>query len=177
MDGTRHAGCARYLPRYSTPKTWEDTVRRWRRSGGFTFIEMLIVLVIAGLIFAISVKSVRGAFAGSARRSATREVTSYLFRARSIGVQQSRHSYLVRSGNILKVVVDSAGTKVQVGTQLDMNARYSATLNATTDSIHFDPRGFVLIPPSGTPQIMISRGTQTDTLCVTGLGRIAIRGC
>ncbi len=144
---------------------------------GFTFVEMLIVMIIAGLIYAISVKSVRGAFAAGERRSATREVTSYLFRARTIGVQQSRRAWLVRSGNILKVIVDSSGTKVQVGTQIDMNARHGVTMSATpTDSIQFDPRGFVVLPAS-TPKLIITRGTQADTLCVTGLGRIAVRGC
>ncbi|HEV2671325.1 MAG TPA: prepilin-type N-terminal cleavage/methylation domain-containing protein [Gemmatimonadales bacterium] len=144
---------------------------------GFTFLEILMVMIVAGLIFAISIKSVRGAFAASARRSATREVTAYLFRARSIGVQQSRRSWLVRSGNVLKIVIDSAGTLVQVGTQIDMNARYAATLSATPkDSIQFDPRGFVVVPGS-TPKLIVTRGTSSDTLCVTGLGRITVRGC
>jgi hypothetical protein len=84
---------------------------------------------------------------------------------------------VVRGGNTLKVVVDSAGTKVQVGTIIDMNARYTATLSATPkDSIEFDPRGFVVLPAS-TPKIIVTRGSVADTLCVTGLGRITVKGC
>jgi prepilin-type N-terminal cleavage/methylation domain-containing protein len=144
---------------------------------GFTFIEMMIVLVIAGLVYAISVKPVRGAFVAASRRAATREVTSYLFRARTIGIQQSRRAWLVRSGNVLKVMVDSSGTPVQVGTTIDMNARYGATLSATPkDTITFDPRGFVVIAGS-TPKLIITLSPSADTLCVTGLGRIAVRGC
>ena len=113
----------------------------------------------------------------ASRRAATREVTSYLFRARAIGVQQSRRAWVVRNGNTLKVIVDSAGTKVQIGTIIDMNARYGATLSATPkDSIEFDPRGFVVVPAS-TPKIIITRSPAADTLCVTGLGRITVRGC
>jgi prepilin-type N-terminal cleavage/methylation domain-containing protein len=148
-----------------------------RNRAGFTFIEILIVMIVAGLVYAIAIKPVRGAFLGASRRAASREVTAYLFRARMIGIQQSRRAWLVRGGNTLKIVVDSAGTKVQVGTTIDMNARYSATLSATpTDSIQFDPRGFVVLPPS-TPKLIVTLSTRADTLCVTGLGRITVSGC
>ena len=144
---------------------------------GFTFIEIMIVLVIAGLVYAIAARPVRGAFGAASRRAATREVTSYLFRARAIAVQQSRRAWVVRAGNTLKIIVDSAGTKVQIGTIIDMNARYGATLSATPkDSIEFDPRGFVVLPAS-TPRIIVTRLPAVDTLCVTGLGRITVRGC
>ena len=144
---------------------------------GFTFIEMMIVMIMAGLVYAIAVKPVRGAFVAASRRAATREVISYLFRARTIGIQQSRRAWLVRSGNSLKIIVDSSGTKVQVGTTIDMNLRYSATLTATPkDSIEFDPRGFVVLPAS-TPKLIVALATGVDTLCVSGLGRIAVRGC
>lgn len=148
-----------------------------RNRTGFTFIEMMIVLVIAGLVYSIAARPVRGAFVAASRRAATREVTAYLFRARMIGIQQSRRTWLVRSGNVLKIIVDSAGTKVQVGTLIDMNARYSATLTATPkDSIEFDPRGFVVMPAS-TPKLIVTKSPGVDTLCVTGLGRITLRGC
>lgn len=144
---------------------------------GFSLIEIMMVLVIAGLVYAIAARPVRGAFGAASRRAATREVTSYLFRARAIGVQQSRRAWVVRAGNTLKIIVDSAGTKVQVGTIIDMNARYGATLSATPkDSIEFDPRGFVVLPAS-TPKIIVTRPPNVDTLCVTGLGRITLRGC
>jgi len=144
---------------------------------GFTFIEMMIVLVIAGLVYAIAARPVRGAFVAASRRSATREVTAYLFRTRTIGIQQSRRAWLVRSGDVLKIIVDSSGTKVQIGTSVDMNARYGATLTALPkDSIEFDPRGFVVLPAS-TPKIIVTRSLGVDTLCVTGLGRITVRGC
>jgi prepilin-type N-terminal cleavage/methylation domain-containing protein len=148
-----------------------------RNRSGFTFIEMMIVMIIAGLVYAICIKPVRGAFVAASRRAATREVTAYLFRARTVGIQQSRRSWLVRSGNTLKIIVDSSGTKVQVGTTIDMNVSYQATLTALPkDSIEFDPRGFVVLPAS-TPKLIVARSTGVDTLCVTGLGRIAVKGC
>ena len=144
---------------------------------GFTFIEMMIVFVIVGLVYAIAVKPVRGAFVAASRRAATREVTMYLLRARFTGIQQSRRAWLVRSGNLLKIIVDSSGTKVQAGTTVDMFARYNATLTVSPkDSIEFDPRGFAVLP-AATPKIIVTIAPGVDTLCVTGLGRIAVRGC
>src|SRR5205814_1725482 len=106
------------------------SISRRSRTAGFTFIEMLLVFVIMGLMLSITVKSVRGTWVASSRRSASREVTSYLFRARAIAIQQSRTAWLVRSGNVLKIMVDSSGTPVRLGTQIDMSARYGATLGA-----------------------------------------------
>src|SRR2546429_1422759 len=106
------------------------SISRRPRIAGFTFIEMLLVFVIMGIMLSITVKSVRGTWVASSRRSASREVTSYLFRARAIAIQQSRTAWLVRSGNVLKIMVDSSGTPVRLGTQIDMSARYGATLRS-----------------------------------------------
>src|SRR5205809_640330 len=122
------------------------SISRRPRIAGFTFIEMLLVFVIMGIMLSITVKSVRGTWVASSRRSASREVTSYLFRARAIAIQQSRTAWLVRSGNVLKIMVDSSGTPVRLGTQIDMSARYGATLGAPSgkDTVQFDPRGFAV---------------------------------
>src|SRR5256886_6717271 len=55
-------------------------------------------------------------------------------------------AWLVRSGNVLKILVDSSGTPVRLGTQIDMSARYGATLGAPSgkDTVQFDPRGFAV---------------------------------
>src|SRR6059036_1414360 len=122
------------------------TLSRRSQAAGFTFIEMMIVFVVLGIMLSIMVKSVRGTWVASSRRSGSREVTAYLFRARTIAIQQSRTAWLVRSGNVLKIMVDSSGTPVQLRTQIDMSARYGATLGAPSgkDTIQFDPRGFAV---------------------------------
>src|SRR5881409_4309245 len=106
------------------------TLSRRSQAAGFTFIEMMIVFVVLGIMLSIMVKSVRGTWVASSRRSGSREVTAYLFRTRAIAIQQSWTAWLVRSGNVLKIMVDSSGTPVRLGTQIDMSARYGATLGA-----------------------------------------------
>jgi Tfp pilus assembly protein FimT len=140
-------------------------------------IEMIMVFVVMGVMLSILTKSVRGTWLASSRRSASREVTSYLFRARTIAIQQSRTSWLVRNGNVLKILVDSSGTPVQLGTQIDMSLRYGATLTESPkDTVQFDPRGFIT-NATQTPKLVVSIGAAADTLCVTGLGRITTRSC
>ena len=153
------------------------TLSRRSQAAGFTFIEMLLVFVIMGIMLSITVKSVRGTWVASSRRSGSREVTAYLFRARTIAIQQSRTAWLVRSGNVLKILVDSSGTPVQLRTSIDMAQRYGATLTASPkDTIQFDPRGFVA-NVTQTPKLIVKIGAVADTLCVTGLGRITTRSC
>jgi prepilin-type N-terminal cleavage/methylation domain-containing protein len=144
---------------------------------GFTFWELMVVLLIIGMVAAILSTRVSGISTSSKRRSARREATAYLFRARAIAIQQSRSAWLVRNGNTIKVLVDSSGTKVQLGSVADLGTAFGSTLSASPkDTIQFDPRGFAVIGAS-TPKLMLALSGKTDTLCVTGLGRITTSGC
>src|SRR5439155_792367 len=134
----------RSQPLFQEAFVLNSSMSRRSRTAGFTFIEMLLVFVIMGIMLSITVKSVRGTWVASSRRSGSREVTAYLFRARAIAIQQSRTAWLVRSGNVLKIMVDSSGTPVRLGTSIDLSQRYGATLSASPkDAVQFDPRGFV----------------------------------
>ena len=79
----------------------------------------------------------------------------------------------MRNGNTLKILVDSLGTKVQIGTIIDMNARYSATLTATpSDSIQFDPRGLSMDGVTTTVQIAGAIAGGYDSLLVNTIGKV-----
>jgi type II secretory pathway pseudopilin PulG len=142
-------------------------------------IELLTVMVVIGLMTAIMMKPIAGAFAQSSRRAATRDVATYLFRARTIAVQQSRASELVRNGNLVQIRVDSSGTKVPLGTTRDLAQAYGVTLTASSgaaaDTIRFDTRGFTANAAT-LPKIFITR-SGVDTICVSGLGRVSSRSC
>ena len=153
-----------------------------RQRAGFTILELLVVCVIAGVIIAITGRGIASAYAGNSRTSATRVVSSTLFQARAIAIQRSRQSWLVRSGNTLKILGDSSGTKVQLGKTLDVSQRYGVTLTSvaspliTDTTVSFDSRG--LITGSVTAfKIIVTKGSLADTLCVSGLGNTRARGC
>ncbi len=143
-------------------------------------IELIIVFVVAGLLLSITVRAVRGTWVASSRHSAIRDVTSYLFRGRSIAIQQSRAAWVVKSGTtILKIMVDSSGTPVQLGSQIDFSKRYGATLAfspSPRDDVQFDPRGYA-VGVTTAPKFIIALGGRTDTVCVTSLGKITTRSC
>jgi prepilin-type N-terminal cleavage/methylation domain-containing protein len=146
------------------------------RVAGFTMLELLIVFVVFGVLLSVSVRAVRGSWVAASRRSASRDVTAYLYRARGIAIQQSRAAWLVRSGNVLKIMVDSSGTPVQLGSQINFLQRYGATLAASPkDTVAFDQRGFAVVTTA--PKIIVALGGRTDTVCVTGLGKITTRSC
>ncbi|HEV8234852.1 MAG TPA: type II secretion system protein [Gemmatimonadaceae bacterium] len=152
-----------------------------RKRSGFTILELLVVFTIAGVLIAITGKGLASAFAGNSRTSAVRVAGTTLFQARAIAIQRSRQSWLVRSGNTLKILADSLGTQVQVGKTVDLSQRYGVTLGSVSvppgnDIVSFDPRGLI----TGTVtayKLTVTRGTKVDTLCVTGLGNTRSRGC
>src|SRR5207249_9722867 len=94
-------------------------------------LELIIVFVVLGIMLSFMVRAVRGSWVASSRRSASRDVTAYLYRARGMAIQQSRSAWLVRSGNILKILVDSSGTPAQLGSQINFSQRYGATLGVS----------------------------------------------
>src|SRR5438034_4423543 len=151
-----------------------STTQRYRVAG-FTMLELIIVFVVLGIMLSFMVRAVRGSWVAASRRSASRDVTAYLYRARGIAIQQSRAAWLVRSGSVLKIMVDSSGTPVQLGSQIDFFQRYGATLGGK-DTVQFDPRGFALGLTTA-PKFIVALGGRTDTVCVTGLGKITTRSC
>jgi prepilin-type N-terminal cleavage/methylation domain-containing protein len=155
------------------------TQPRIGRYRGFTLIEIVLVTTILGVMAAILMPPLRTTFSANTRHAARREALSYIYKAQAVAVQQSRRSYLVRNGNTLKVLVDSSGTKLQQAAVLDLRATFGATIAATpSDTISFDPRGFALLS-GATAKLVLTIGTSSvaDTVCVTGLSRIATRSC
>jgi prepilin-type N-terminal cleavage/methylation domain-containing protein len=157
---------------------------RPRHRSGFTILELVVVMTIAGIIIAITGRGIASAYAGNNRTSASRVVSSTLFQARALAIQRSMRSTLVRSGSTILIFGDSgsAATRVQLGKTVDVNQRYGVTLTSNVspaiprDSIFFDPRG-VLTGAVTNYKIIVTKGTKADTVCVSGLGTTLARGC
>jgi prepilin-type N-terminal cleavage/methylation domain-containing protein len=155
------------------------TMRSAAGRRGFSLVEVVVIMTILGVVAAMLMPTLRKSFASNTRHSARREALSFLYRAQATAVQYSRRSWLIRSGNTLKVIVDSSGTIVQRGSTLDLNKSFGATLTAApNDTIPFDPRGFAVLTGS-TPKLIVTVTSISgaDTICVTGLSRIATSAC
>ena len=142
---------------------------------GMTAIELIIVMAIMGILVTFAWKPISQTWDESSRRAATREVASYLHRARAASVQRSRRTWFVRTGDAVKILTDSSGVIVPYGTQIDVYGRHGVKLTSTADTVAFDPRGFAKTLVS--PRFVVTGSTGADTLCVTGLGTVKTRQC
>ena len=148
-------------------------------------ISMVLIGLVGGLIVGFLLKQQRF-YAGTNEilltRTQVRQAAAMLpSDLRAIAIQRSRQSWLVRSGNTLKVLGDSAGVKVQLGRTVDLFTRNGVTLSSAStppgrDTVSFDPRG-ILFGTTTAYKLIIAKGGKADTLCVSGIGNTRARGC
>ncbi len=145
-----------------------------RARRGFTMIEMLLVIVIAGLIMGVAIPTFLKFSDKSALRSAAVAVSSMHARARIAAIQRGRNTRLKMSATNSTMVVistNAAGTGVDtIGKLENLNTRFGITFTTTRDSLTFTPRG-IGFETSGTTIILL-KGTKADTLTVTAAGRM-----
>lgn len=140
---------------------------------GFTVLELLVVLAIAGIMMAFAYPRYRESMDGEAVLGARRELMSQLARARATAAQRGCRSELQFRASSALAYVTSCRT---VGTGLDtigeisqFGARYSVTMTSTADSLGFGPTSIGL----GTGPITVSfmRGADTASVIISSVGR------
>lgn len=141
---------------------------------GFTLIEVMIVIVVAGLLFMIGLPRLRDAVVRNNVYQSRVAVSGLYARARAASIEQGRMGYLAISGNrvtvLLRIAPAGAAWADTVGVVEDLNARYGVTVTASDDTIRFDPRGFGL--NGVTESIAVSRDGIADTVFISAFGRI-----
>lgn len=147
-----------------------------RQRPGFTFIEILIVMIIAGIVLAIAAPRLGTASSRSDVRSAKQEVAAYLSHARAAAIQQGREARFVVDGNNIRVIVDNGDGTWALAADHNVGAETGATLSATRDSVRFDPRGLA-IGNNPIATIVATKNDFRDSVCVIGLGRIDTDRC
>src|SRR5438094_8151851 len=117
------------------------------RTRGFTFIEVLIVMVLIGIIAALGIPRIRDAIQKNNVRGARAALGTLVAKARGAAVQRGCRSAIhFTSGTAGTVwitackVSNSALTDTLGGVE-QLAARYSVTLTAGADSVTFMPNG------------------------------------
>jgi prepilin-type N-terminal cleavage/methylation domain-containing protein len=148
-----------------------------RNHSGYTLAEMIVVLVIFGVVTALSIPRLHGAQSSGSLRSARMQTAVYLAQAQNLAIQRGREAWFVRSGNIISVSVDSSGTQVVYGRPHDLSKEHGVTIPSTThDVIKFDSRGFAI--GAGTVEtVVLTRDGMRDSVCMSKLGKLINRGC
>lgn len=152
---------------------------RYTNRRGFTAIELIIVVTIVGVLATVAIPRTRDTYARSQLRSAKQELAVTIVRARATAIQNGRPARFVRQGNVVKVVLESGGQLVPVGTDNDLYKEFGVAVETAPSEIRFDPRGFAfgITAPSGYQSVRVSRGALGDSVCVTRFGRISRRTC
>jgi prepilin-type N-terminal cleavage/methylation domain-containing protein len=152
----------------------EDDMIALRRNG-FTLIELLIVVTIVGILTIVTAPTGRRIMVNNAVRSAKQEVAATLAVARASAIHNGRTTRFVRSGNIVHVRLEVGSQYDTVGVPLNLY-EHRVAISMSPDTIRFDPRGFAPGVSGAYQAIRLSRGTRTDSVCVTRFGRIIAEG-
>jgi prepilin-type N-terminal cleavage/methylation domain-containing protein len=149
----------------------------FRNRSGYTIMEMIVVLVIFGLVTGLSMPRLHAASSSAGLRSARLQTAVYLAQAHSLAIQRGREAWFLRSGNTIKVTVDSAGTQIIYGRVHDLSREHSVTIPSTShDTIRFDARGYA-IGAGSIEKVLLTRDGLSDSVCVSKLGKVINRGC
>lgn len=145
---------------------------RHRDRLGYTLAELLVVIVIAGIVATIAVPKLSNVVRHLSARSAVSTVVSDLMLARTQAVREGRTVSLRVTGTAAyQVTVDVGANPVRTLKTVNVaGTQQSVTLGPTGTTVSFDPRG-MLRAGSGS-ELRIMRGTQTDTISISAVGRV-----
>ena len=130
-----------------------------------TKLELITIAVLVAVGSLFMTRALLPAQEWRSRQGAIDDTGRYIYKARAIALRSSRNTWLVRDGNVLTVFIDSAGTPTRVGSSIDLRDRYGVNLDATRDTVAFDPRGFVR---SSAPIFVLRSKHTKDIVCVPG---------
>ena len=146
------------------------------RTRGFTFIEVLIVMVLIGIIAALGIPRIRDAIQKNNVRGARAALGTLVAKARGAAVQRGCRSAIhFTSGTAGTVwitackVSNSALTDTLGGVE-QLAVRYNLTLTAGADSVTFMPNG---VSPDNTLTVLrVSSNGITDSVMINQVGEV-----
>lgn len=145
------------------------------RRGGFTLPEMLVVLVVMGIMAAMAGPRLLRWVQVTSQRSVANQLVADLGRARAAAAREGQTaSVRVVSPTVYTVTIDSTtGGAARVIRRVDLARVNAATTFASTvgSRISFDSRGIYRGDLSSTTSLVVRRGTSSDTVRVTQVGR------
>jgi len=143
------------------------------RVGGFTLVEVLLVMAIIGIASAFAIPNMRNAMNREATKAARREVTTQVMRARSAAVQRGCRAtiHLRATGNLAWVTsCKMTGSGIDtIGSISRLGSRHGIKMTTTADSLPFASNGIGL--GAATIALTFTKGGAASSLSLTRVGR------
>lgn len=142
-----------------------------RSPRGFSLIELLVVVAVLGLVFAMTLPRLTGVVAERNVRNARAAVANLYARARVTAVQRRVPATLTVAGNRFVITSPRKPTGVDTISGVnDLSRDFGVTVAVTGGPIVVAPNGLVR---SGTPFTAIfTRAGKADTLQLLGYGQV-----
>jgi Tfp pilus assembly protein FimT len=157
-----------------------------RNRKGVTLIEIMTVVVMVIIMTAVAFPKLKETRRAASMQSARTQVESYLAVARSVAIRNGVRSFLIRDGNTIRIMADSANGLVTVVApfRLDEVSQIllSTTSGRTADTIIYDNRGIAVnLASSGKIYLTVDSNAYgagiKDSICVTRLGLVMDKKC
>jgi len=145
------------------------------RKSGFTFIEVMIVMIIIGLIAALGIPRIRDAIEKQNVRSARAAYGTLVAKARAAAVGRGcRSALFTTSGTNGRAWITACrltGTgRDTLGGIDNIASRFGITVTAGKDSVTFDPRGIAI--ERVRTVIHFQSGSIKDSVVINSLGKV-----
>ena len=148
---------------------------RTRANGGFSAIEMLVVVAISGVLGAIAIPSFVNSVKGYRVNAASAAISGAIQATRFQAIMQGYQYQLVLTRSNLSYqisnMVPPATTFSNVGSAVPIAHMGDVTLNAASLTYTFYANGTVSGP--GTP-LQLSKAVTSNTITVSGVGNVSI---
>lgn len=135
------------------------------RSAGFTLVELMVVLGLLALVYALVAPSVNNAMGIGQARVASRELLAALREARALAIAESREVRFVVDGVSASYGVGQARAPIPFGFELASDVPASRRLTQRIAAIDFFPDG----SSTGGAVVLAQRGGQRTTISVDWL--------
>jgi type IV fimbrial biogenesis protein FimT len=146
-----------------------------KRRAGFTFVEVLMVMIVVAILLAIAYPKLAVLRAGSNVASAKQRVAATLTTARQAAISRGVPVKFVLDGNTVAAVAQPYGAADSIQRAFSVSEAYGATLSGDEFELTFDPRGLATGFAEAT--IVVSYNAKSDTMCVRKLGQIKMGDC
>lgn len=144
--------------------------RRPRGEGGFTLIELVVVLTLVSIVAALAQPSMSGYVHRNKTRRTLDRLAGDLQMARMLAVRSGDRAVVEVSGDVYRIWMEGAGDTLRT-VRLGSDLAGVRLEGPTADGrLVFNSRGLLLTPGSG--RLVARLGTVADTLNITAAGRM-----